>query len=44
MSIFRSRGRTSYSDVARNSSTPSFVTQEPKPKPEATETEKTKTS
>ena len=42
MSIFRSRGRTSYSDVARNSPTPSFVTEEPKPKPEATETEKPK--
>ena len=42
MSIFRSRGRTSYSDVARNSPTPSFVTEEPKPKPEAVESEEPK--
>ena len=42
MSIFRSRGRTSYSDVARNSPAPSFVAEEPKPEPESTETEKSK--
>jgi len=42
MSIFRSRGRTSYSDVARNSPTPSFVAEEPKPESEKVETEKSK--
>ena len=42
MSIFRSRGRTSYSDVARNSPAPSFVAEESKPEPESTETEKSK--
>jgi len=42
MSIFRSRGRTNYSDVARNSPTPSFVSEEPKPESESTETEKSK--
>ena len=40
MSIFRSRGRTNYSDVARNSPTPSFVAEEPKP--EVTENEESK--
>jgi len=42
MSIFRSRGRTSYSDVARNTPTPSFAAEESKPEPESTETEKPK--
>ena len=42
MSIFRSRGRTSYSDVARNSPTPSFVAEEPKSESEKVEIEKSK--
>ncbi len=42
MSIFRSRGRTSYSDAARNSPTPSFVAEEQKPESEKVETEKSK--